>query len=124
MLDEAFQETWESVLEPYASDPGRAFILAQSFSVLQETLAKGPQGTQEVIAALKLGIQELYQYTDVYQANLTLYQRLVSEEGLDPNLDPRKIVQKINKSAPAAQGQRERPAKSKNGQALGVERKL
>ena len=104
MLDEAFQETWESVLEPYASDPGRAFILAQCFSVLQETLAKGPQGTQKVVAALKLGIKELYQYTDVYKANLTLYQRLVSEKGLNPNLDPRKIVQKTDKPALAAQG--------------------
>ncbi len=52
----------------------------------------------------KTRLKELYQYTDVYNANLMLYHRLVSEEGLDPSLDPRKIVQKIDKPALAAQG--------------------
>ncbi|MGH9967998.1 MAG: hypothetical protein ACREBG_09235 [Pyrinomonadaceae bacterium] len=103
MLTEAFQETWESVLEPYASDPSRAFILAQTFSILQQTIAKGPEGPQEAIAALELGIKELYQYTDVHEACYVLYERLV-KDGLDPSLDPRATVRHLNKANTVSAG--------------------
>jgi len=93
-LDEDF---WQPVLEAYESAPCLAFAMAQNFAMLQLTLAKGADGTQEVIHSLDSAIRELYQYTDFHQACFRLYLQAISPKGLLPQHDPTFIVEELDK---------------------------
>ncbi len=46
--------------------------------------------------ALEVAIKELYQYTDVYDANNVFYQPLIGK-GLDEQFDRREIVKRLRK---------------------------
>jgi hypothetical protein len=89
------EDLWDCVLKPYETDPANAFILAQCFWLLRQTLTEGPDGVQQVIRLLENGIRDLYPYTDAYQASYTLYERLVTGEGLSREGDlPEKLPAK------------------------------
>jgi hypothetical protein len=77
-------DTWNTVLEPFSNDPASAFVLAQIFSALKETIRTDPD---QAIATLDQAIEELYPYTAIYQAQLKVY-RLAVEGKLSPKDDP------------------------------------
>jgi hypothetical protein len=93
-LDEDF---WQPILEPYENNPGLAFGLAQTFVMLQRSLAKGRAGRKEVIQSLENAIRELYPYTHFHQACLRLYARATSPEALPTHLDPTMLVDQLDK---------------------------
>jgi len=95
ILEEDF---WQPVLEPYEAAPSLAFALAQTFALLQRTLAKGRKGRNEVAQSLETAVRELYQYTDFHRACFRLYRRAISPEvGLEPRFDPTMIVEELDK---------------------------
>jgi hypothetical protein len=83
-------DIWESVLEPYAEDDRAAFILAQTFHYLKETLNNDPKGKALLSHALDLGIEKLFQYTEHHKAGFQLY--LIALAG---NLKPKHDVTEI-----------------------------
>lgn len=84
-------DLWDTVLQPYASDPDNAFIVAQVFSLLKETLQRGPKGCAAVSKALDAAINELFPFSDIYAASLQLY-HLAVEGNLRPEFEPRAFV--------------------------------
>lgn len=88
-------DIWESVLEPYAEDASAAFILAQTFHYLKETLNNHPKGQAVVAQALELGIEKLFLYTEHHKASFQLY--LIALAGnLKPKHDPTQIVREFD----------------------------
>lgn len=81
-------DTWNTVLEPFSSDPASAFVLAQIFNGLKETIKTDPD---QAIATLDQAIRELYPYTAIYQAQFKVYE-LAVEGKLSPKDDPTKTV--------------------------------
>lgn len=70
MIDD---EIWNDVLEPYATDANRAFILAQILFCLKQTL-DSPKGKASVSHTLELAIEKLYSYTEHHRASFQLFQ--------------------------------------------------
>jgi hypothetical protein len=56
-------DAW-NVWEPFSGEPESAFVLAQIFSRLKETIKINPD---EAVATLDQAIKELYPYTEIYQ---------------------------------------------------------
>ena len=72
-------DIWDSVLEPFSDNPNAAFVCAQTFHLLKETIKAGPDGRQAVIRALDEGIKKLYPYSEAHRAGFELY--LLAVEG-------------------------------------------
>lgn len=77
-------DTWSTVLEPFANDPAAAFVLAQIFTQLKETIKTHPD---QAVATLDQAIKELYPYTKIYQAQYKVY-LLAAAGQLAPKDDP------------------------------------
>jgi hypothetical protein len=86
MIDD---ETWNDVLELYARDADRAFILAQVLFCLKQTLKK-PKGKKTVARALELAIEKLYPYTGYYKASQKIFTTALAGK-LKPKHDPTHI---------------------------------
>jgi hypothetical protein len=84
-------EFWGNLFEVFWDHPGRAFITAQSFSILKETLKSGPKGNQAVIESLDAAIHLLFPLSDFYPHCEELY-RLAVEGKLLPQFEPEEIV--------------------------------
>jgi len=76
-------DTW-NVWEPFSGDAESAFILAQIFNQLKETIRTDPD---QAIATLDKAIRELYPYTTIYKAQFQVY-KLAVEGKLSPKDDP------------------------------------
>jgi hypothetical protein len=76
-------DTW-NVWEPFSGDPESAFILAQIFYQLKETIRTDPD---QAVATLDQAIKELYPYTQIYKAQFQVY-KLAVEGKLSPKDDP------------------------------------
>jgi hypothetical protein len=86
-------EIWDSIVEPFASDPAGAFVLAQVLFQLKEEIRNGRK--ESAITTLEEGIATLYPYTDAHRAAYKLY--LLSVAGnLRPNHDPTVIVNELD----------------------------
>ena len=83
-------DLWDAVLQPYADRPTHAFIMAQTFCMLRETLSL-PKGRVAVSKALDAGINELFPFTDIHAASLQLYHLAVAGN-LRPEFEPRAFV--------------------------------
>lgn len=79
-------ELWNGVLEPYENDPQGAFILAQIFFYLKQSL-ETPEGNETVSQALELAIDKLYPYTEHFQASRKVFTTALSGD-LKPKDDP------------------------------------
>jgi hypothetical protein len=77
-------DTWNTVLEPFSNDPASAFVLAQIFTQLKETIKTHPD---QAVATLDQAIKELYPYTQIYQAQYKVY-LLAAAGQLSPKDDP------------------------------------
>lgn len=77
-------DTWNTVLEPFSNDPASAFVLAQIFNALKETIRTDPD---QAIATLDQAIEELYPYTEIYKAQFQVY-KLAVEGKLSSKDDP------------------------------------
>jgi hypothetical protein len=82
---------WGNVLEPYADHPGQAFIAAQTFSILQQTLKSGPKGVKAVIRSFDAAIHLLFPLSHYYPPCEELY-RLGVDGKLLPQYEPEEIV--------------------------------
>jgi hypothetical protein len=76
-------DAW-NVWEPFSDDPDSAFILAQIFARLKETIKTDPD---QAIATLDQAIRELYPYTEIYKAQFKVYELAVAGK-LSPKDDP------------------------------------
>jgi hypothetical protein len=82
---------WGNVLEPYADHPGQAFIAAQTFSILQQTLKSGPKGVKAVIRSFDAAIHLLFPLSHYYPPCEELY-RLGVDGKLLPQYEPEEIL--------------------------------
>lgn len=90
MIDD---DLWNGVLEPYATDPDRAFILAQILFCLKQDL-DSRKGKASVSHALDLAIEKLYPYTANHKASQKLF-TLALKGDLKPEHDPTIIIRKL-----------------------------
>jgi hypothetical protein len=84
-------EFWGNVLEPYADHPAQAFIAAQTFSVLQQTLKSGPKGVKAVIGSFDAAIHLLFPLSHYYPPSEELY-RLGVDGKLRPQYEPEVVL--------------------------------
>jgi hypothetical protein len=84
-------EFWGNVLEPYRDHPGQAFIAAQTFSILQQAMKRGPKGSAAVSKSFDAAIHLLFPLTDFYPPCEELY-RLAVDGKLRPQYEPGEIV--------------------------------
>jgi hypothetical protein len=82
---------WGNLFEPYLDHPGLAFIAAQSFSILQQTLKRGPKGVAAVIRSFDAAIHLLFPLSHYYPPCEELY-RLGVDGKLLPQYEPEEIV--------------------------------
>jgi hypothetical protein len=76
-------DTW-NVWGPFSDEPKSAFILAQIFSQLKETIRTDPD---QAVATLDQAIKELYPYTEIYKTQFQVY-KLAVEGKLSPKDEP------------------------------------
>ena len=93
-------EFWANVFQPYLDHPAQAFIAAQIFSKLKQTLNRGPQGVAAVTESLEVAIDLLFPLSDFYPACVELY-RLAAEGKLLPQFEPQTIVSKAKEPTSA-----------------------
>jgi hypothetical protein len=84
-------EFWGDLFDVYLDHPELAYITAQSFSVLKETLKSGPEGVTAVIRSLDAAIHLLFPLSHFYPPCEELY-RLGVEGKLLPQFEPEEIV--------------------------------
>jgi hypothetical protein len=82
---------WDNLFDVYLDHPELAYITAQSFSILKETLKSGPKGVAAVIKSLDAAIHLLFPLSHFYPSCEELY-RLGVEGKLLPQFEPEEIV--------------------------------
>jgi hypothetical protein len=90
-------EFWGNVLEPYAAHPGQAFIAAQTFSILQQTLKSGPKGVAAVIRSFDAAIHLLFPLSHYYSPCEELY-RMGVDGKLLPQYEPKRSLNASNET--------------------------
>jgi hypothetical protein len=84
-------EFWGNLFDVYLDHPEQAFIAAQSFSILQQTLKSGPKGNAAVIESFDAAIHLLFPLSHFYPPCEELY-RLGVDGKLLPQYEPEEIV--------------------------------
>jgi hypothetical protein len=84
-------EFWGNLFDVYLDHPEQAFIAAQSFSILQQTLKSGPKGKAAVIESLDAAIHLLFPLSHYYPPCEELY-RLGVDGKLLPQFEPEEII--------------------------------
>jgi hypothetical protein len=84
-------EFWGNLFDVYLDHPEQAFIAAQSFSILQQTLKSGPKGIKAVIRSFDAAIHLLFPLSHFYPPCEELY-RLGVDGKLLPQFEPEEII--------------------------------
>jgi hypothetical protein len=84
-------EFWGNLFDVYLDHPEQAFIAAQSFSILQQTLKSGPKGNAAVIESFDAAIHLLFPLSHFYPPCEELY-RLGVDGKLLPQFEPEEII--------------------------------
>jgi hypothetical protein len=84
-------EFWGNLFDVYLDHPEQAFIAAQSFSILQQTLKSGPKGNAAVIKSFDAAIHLLFPLSHYYPPCEELY-RLGVDGKLLPQFEPEEII--------------------------------
>ena len=70
-------EDWQIAFEPYNGNPSAALSLGYRFTTLKEYLTEEPPKIKETIAAIDLGIEALFPFTDFHNISLDLFRKMI-----------------------------------------------
>jgi len=94
----ALEDQWAVVLDPYEDHPIKALILAQNFQAIKDILETGPQGAVYVIQSMDEAIDTLFPFSEIYQAGREFF--LLAVKGtLPPAFDLTKLAEQARSDA-------------------------
>jgi hypothetical protein len=94
----ALEDQWAVVLDPYEDHPIKALVLAQNFQAIKDILETRPEGAVQVIQSMDEAIDTLFPFSETYQAGREFFLLAVTGT-LPPGFDLTKLAAQASSDA-------------------------